>query len=93
MPANKNQKPGATAYLEREGEVAFGMSKPAPHRRDLSDSPDNWAGWLEPGVEGDGNLKVASGRLPAAVFVTGPAKLIDASANKMGVGANDMTSG
>ena len=41
--------------------MAFGMSKPATRRRELSDLPDDWVGWLEPGVEVEGNMKVAGG--------------------------------
>ena len=41
--------------------MAFGMSKPATRRRELSDLPDDCVGWLEPGVELEGNMKVASG--------------------------------
>ena len=29
----------------QEGEMAFGMSKPATRRRDLSDLPDDMVGW------------------------------------------------
>jgi cytoskeletal protein CcmA (bactofilin family) len=41
--------------------MAFGMSKTATRRRELPDVPDDWAGWLETGVEMEGNMKVASG--------------------------------
>ena len=41
--------------------MAFGMSKPAARRRDLSDLPDDMVGWLKPGVELEGNMKVTSG--------------------------------
>ena len=41
--------------------MAFGMGKLATRRRELSDPPDDWVGFLEPGVEVEGNLKVASG--------------------------------
>ena len=41
--------------------MAFGMSKPATRRRELSDLPDDWVGWLEPGVELEGNMKVSGG--------------------------------
>jgi len=34
--------------------MAFGMSKPARLRRDLSDFADDWVGWIEPGVEVEG---------------------------------------
>jgi len=35
----------------------FGKSK----RRKLADLPDDWVGWLEPGVEVEGKMTVASG--------------------------------
>jgi cytoskeletal protein CcmA (bactofilin family) len=35
----------------------FGKSK----RRQLADLPDDWVGWLEPGVEVEGKMKVTSG--------------------------------
>jgi len=35
----------------------FGKSK----RRQLADLPGEWVGWLEPGVEVEGKMKVASG--------------------------------
>ena len=41
--------------------MAFGMSKPATRRRRLSHLPDDWVGWLEPGVEVEGNMRAASG--------------------------------
>jgi cytoskeletal protein CcmA (bactofilin family) len=41
--------------------MAFGMSKPATRRRELSHLPDDCVCWLEPGVELEGNMKVASG--------------------------------
>lgn len=40
--------------------MAFGFRKSA-RRRDLEDLPDDWVGWLEPGVELEGRLKVAAG--------------------------------
>ena len=41
--------------------MAFGMSKPTTRRRELSDLPDDWVGWLEPGVELEGKMKVSIG--------------------------------
>jgi cytoskeletal protein CcmA (bactofilin family) len=41
--------------------MAFGMNKPTTHRRELSDLPDDWVGWLEPGIEMEGKMKVSSG--------------------------------
>jgi len=41
--------------------MAFGRSKPTTRRRELADLPDDWVGWLEPGVELEGKMKVTSG--------------------------------
>ncbi len=41
--------------------MAFGMGKPSAHRRELTDLPDDWVGWLEPGVEVEGKMKVTTG--------------------------------
>jgi len=41
--------------------MAFGMSKPTTRGRELSDLPDDWVGWLEPGVEMEGKMKVTGG--------------------------------
>ena len=41
--------------------MAFGMNKPAKRRRELSSLPDDWVGWLEPGVEVEGKMKVTGG--------------------------------
>ncbi|MGA2987380.1 MAG: polymer-forming cytoskeletal protein [Terriglobia bacterium] len=41
--------------------MAFDMSKLAMRRREVSDLPEDWVGWLEPVVEVEGNMKVASG--------------------------------
>ena len=39
--------------------MPFGFGK--SRRRQLADLPDDWVGWLEPGVEVEGKMKVASG--------------------------------
>jgi len=39
--------------------MAFGLRK--SKRRQLADLPGEWVGWLEPGVEVEGKMKVASG--------------------------------
>lgn len=31
------------------------------HRRELAELPDDWVGWLEPGVELEGKLRVSAG--------------------------------
>jgi cytoskeletal protein CcmA (bactofilin family) len=41
--------------------MAFGINKPTNRRRELSDLPDDWVGWLEPGVEVEGKMKVTGG--------------------------------
>jgi cytoskeletal protein CcmA (bactofilin family) len=41
--------------------MAFSMSKPKNRRRELSDLPDDWVGWLEPGVEVEGKMKITGG--------------------------------
>jgi cytoskeletal protein CcmA (bactofilin family) len=41
--------------------MAFGMNKTTKRRREISDLPDNWVGWLEPGVEVEGKMKVTGG--------------------------------
>jgi cytoskeletal protein CcmA (bactofilin family) len=43
--------------------MAFGINKPSARRRELSDLPDDWVGWLEPGVEVEGKMKVTGGLL------------------------------
>ena len=43
--------------------MAFSLNKPATRRRELSDLPDDWVGWLEPGVEVEGKMKVTGGLL------------------------------
>jgi cytoskeletal protein CcmA (bactofilin family) len=39
--------------------MPFGFGK--SRRRQLTDLPDDWVGWLEPGVEVEGKMKVTSG--------------------------------
>ena len=51
--------------------MAFGMSKLATRRRDLSDLPDDWVACLEPGVEVEGNMKVASGSIRLNTHIKG----------------------
>jgi len=41
--------------------MAFGMNKSATRRRELADLPDDWVGWLEPGIEMEGKMKVTGG--------------------------------
>ncbi len=41
--------------------MAFGMSKSSSRRRELSNLPEDWVGWIEPGVEMDGKMKVSGG--------------------------------
>lgn len=41
--------------------MAFGKSKPGTRHRELADLPEDWVGWLEPGVEVEGKLKVSGG--------------------------------
>jgi len=41
--------------------MAFGISKPTTRRRELSDLPDDWVGWLEPGVKVEGKMTVTGG--------------------------------
>ncbi len=43
--------------------MAFGISKSSARRREFDDLPDDWVGWLEPGVEVEGKMKVANGLL------------------------------
>jgi cytoskeletal protein CcmA (bactofilin family) len=40
--------------------MAFGLGK-SRRRRELAELPDDWVGWLEPGVELEGKMKVSSG--------------------------------
>jgi cytoskeletal protein CcmA (bactofilin family) len=41
--------------------MAFGIGKSTTHRQEFSDLPDDWVGWLEPGIEMEGKMKVAAG--------------------------------
>jgi len=42
--------------------MAFGMtSKTPPRRREQFDLPGEWIGWIEPGVEMEGKMKVGTG--------------------------------
>lgn len=41
--------------------MAFGLGKSSKRRRELANLPDDWVGWLEPGVEVDGKMKVTGG--------------------------------
>ena len=43
--------------------MAFGFSKSKRRRQEPSDFPDDWVAWLEPGVEVEGKIKIASGLL------------------------------
>ncbi len=51
--------------------MAFGMRKLATRRADLSGLPDDWVACLEPGVEVEGNLKVASGSIRLNTHIKG----------------------
>ena len=41
--------------------MAFGMSKTATRRRDFSEPPGEWIGWIEPGIEMEGKMEVGAG--------------------------------
>ena len=43
--------------------MAFGMGKPTTRRQELSNLPDDWVGWLEPGIEMEGKMRVTAGLL------------------------------
>ena len=43
--------------------MAFGINKITTRRRELSALPDDWVGWLEPGVEVEGTMRVTNGLL------------------------------
>jgi cytoskeletal protein CcmA (bactofilin family) len=50
--------------------MPFGFGKPR-RRRQLADLPDDWVGWLEPGVEVDGKIKVTAGLIRVNTHVNG----------------------
>jgi cytoskeletal protein CcmA (bactofilin family) len=41
--------------------MAFSINKTTTRRGELSNLPDDWVGWLEPGVEMEGQVKVTGG--------------------------------
>ena len=41
--------------------MAFGINKSTTRGRELSDLPDDWVGWLEPGVEVEGKMRITGG--------------------------------
>lgn len=41
--------------------MAFDMSKLSKRRHEASELPDDWVGWLEPGVEMEGKIRVSGG--------------------------------
>ena len=51
--------------------MAFGLSKPGTRRCELSDLPNDWVGWLEPGVEVEGKMKVTGGLIRLNSFFKG----------------------
>jgi cytoskeletal protein CcmA (bactofilin family) len=51
--------------------MAFGLSKPGTRHRELSDLPGDWVGWLEPGVEVEGKMKVTGGLIRLNSFFKG----------------------
>ena len=50
--------------------MPFGFGK-SRRRRKLADLPDDWVGWLEPGVEVEGKMKVASGLIRVNAHIKG----------------------
>jgi len=50
--------------------MAFGLKKPA-RGHELGNLPDDWVGWLEPGAEVEGNIKVTGGLIRLNARVTG----------------------
>jgi cytoskeletal protein CcmA (bactofilin family) len=52
------------------GNMPFGFGK-SRRRRQRADLPDDWVGWLEPGVEVDGKMKIASGLMRVNTHFTG----------------------
>ena len=51
--------------------MAFGLSKPGTRHRELSNLPTDWVGWLEPGVEVEGMMKVTGGLIRLNSFFKG----------------------
>jgi len=49
--------------------MPFGFGK--SRRRQLVDLPDDWVGWLEPGVEVEGKMKVTSGLIRVNTHFSG----------------------
>jgi len=43
--------------------MAFGIGKLSTPRIELSERPDDWIGWLEPGIELEGKMKISAGLL------------------------------
>jgi cytoskeletal protein CcmA (bactofilin family) len=41
--------------------MAFGISKTATRRREFNEPPGEWIGWIEPGIEMEGKMKVGAG--------------------------------
>jgi len=41
--------------------MAFGINKTPARRRELIDLPGDWVGWIEPGVEMEGKMKLGTG--------------------------------
>jgi cytoskeletal protein CcmA (bactofilin family) len=41
--------------------MALGMGKSKTRRRELADLPDDWVGWVEPGLELEGRMKATTG--------------------------------
>jgi len=50
--------------------MPFGFGK-SRRRRQMVDLPDDWVGWLEPGVQVDGKIKVAAGLIRVNTHVNG----------------------
>jgi cytoskeletal protein CcmA (bactofilin family) len=51
--------------------MPFGFFGKSRRRRHLRDLPDDWVGWLEPGVDVEGTLKVTSGLIRINAHVKG----------------------
>jgi cytoskeletal protein CcmA (bactofilin family) len=50
--------------------MPFGIKKTS-RRRELADLPEDWVGWLEPGVEVQGKIKITSGLLRVNTHIKG----------------------